>query len=53
MVFQGYALYPPSRRILLPARYTMCGGESLVEAFDYLAGVVARLAARGSRDESQ
>jgi iron complex transport system substrate-binding protein len=39
------AFYPPQRRILLPARYTMCGGQSLVAAFDYLAGVVSRLAA--------
>lgn len=38
------ALYPPSRRILLPARYTMCGGEGLVAAFDYLTDVVSRLA---------
>jgi iron complex transport system substrate-binding protein len=39
------ALYPPERRIALPTRFTMCGGPALVAAFDYLAGVMARLAA--------
>src|SRR5882724_891970 len=29
------ALYPPQRRIVLPPRYTACGGPALVEAFDY------------------
>jgi iron complex transport system substrate-binding protein len=38
------ALYPPGRRIVLPPRYTICGGAALVEAFDYLADVLARLA---------
>jgi len=38
------ALYPPARRILLPTRYTLCGGPSLVAALDYLTGVVRRLA---------
>ena len=38
-------LYPPERRIALPARYTLCAGPSLVGAFDYLTGVVSRLAA--------
>jgi iron complex transport system substrate-binding protein len=38
-------LYPPSRRILLPSRYTLCAGPGLVAALDYLAGVVTRLAA--------
>ncbi len=38
------ALYPPQRRIVLPPRYTICGGAALVEAFDYLAGVLTRLA---------
>jgi iron complex transport system substrate-binding protein len=38
------ALYPPERRIILPPRYTICGGAALVEAFDYLAGLLARLA---------
>jgi iron complex transport system substrate-binding protein len=37
------ALYPPQRRILLPPRYTICGGPALVEAFDYLAGLLTRL----------
>jgi iron complex transport system substrate-binding protein len=37
-------LYPRARRIILPPRYTICGGAALVEAFDYLAGVLARLA---------
>jgi iron complex transport system substrate-binding protein len=39
------ALYPTSRRIVLPSRFTLCAGPSLVAAFDYLAGVMARLAA--------
>jgi iron complex transport system substrate-binding protein len=37
------ALYPPERRIILPARYTLCGGPSLIAAFDYLRGIVSRL----------
>jgi len=37
------ALYPPQRRIILPPRYTICGGPALVEAFDYLAGLLTRL----------
>jgi iron complex transport system substrate-binding protein len=36
-------LYPPSRRVLLPSRYTLCGGPSLIAAFDYLTEVVTRL----------
>jgi iron complex transport system substrate-binding protein len=39
------ALYPPARRIVLPSRFTLCAGPSLVAAFDYLAGVLAKLAA--------
>jgi iron complex transport system substrate-binding protein len=38
------ALYPPQRRIILPTRYTLCGGPSLVAALDYLAGAVKELA---------
>jgi iron complex transport system substrate-binding protein len=38
-------LYPRARRIILPARYTLCGGPSLIAALDYLTGVVTRLAA--------
>ena len=40
------ALYPPERRIALPTRFTMCGGPALVAAFDYLSGVMRRLAVR-------
>jgi iron complex transport system substrate-binding protein len=40
-----HALYPPARRIMLPGRYTLCAGPSLVAALDYLAGIVSRLAA--------
>src|SRR6185369_4845663 len=36
------ALYPPERRIILPPRYTICGGAALSAAFDYLAAVLAR-----------
>ena len=39
------ALYPPARRIVLPSRFTLCAGPSLVPAFDYLTGVLTRLAA--------
>ena len=39
------ALYPPSRRLVLPERYTLCGGPALVAAFDYLADALGRLAA--------
>jgi iron complex transport system substrate-binding protein len=38
------ALYPPGKRIILPARYTLCGGPSLAAGFNYLADVVTRLA---------
>jgi hypothetical protein len=38
------ALYPPEKRIVLPGRYTMCAGRSLVAALDYLTEVVTRLA---------
>jgi iron complex transport system substrate-binding protein len=38
------ALYPPQRRIILPPRYTICGGAALVAAFDYLAALLTRLA---------
>ncbi len=38
------ALYPPSRRIVLPSRFTLCAGPSLIGAFDYLADVMTRLA---------
>lgn len=37
------ALYPPSRRIVLPERLTDCGGPMVVEALDRLAAEVARL----------
>ena len=37
------ALYPPQRRIVLPPRYTICGGAALIEAFDYLAALLTRL----------
>jgi len=42
------ALYPPQRRIVLPPRYTICGGAALVEAFDYLAALLTRLAAQSA-----
>jgi iron complex transport system substrate-binding protein len=35
-------LYPPSQRILLPSSYTLCGGPSLIAAFDYLTEVVTQ-----------
>jgi iron complex transport system substrate-binding protein len=38
------ALYPLSRRIVLPGRYTLCGGPGLVTGLDHLANEMARLA---------
>lgn len=35
-------LYPPQRRINIPARYTLCGGPALVEAMNALARELAR-----------
>jgi iron complex transport system substrate-binding protein len=40
------ALYPPEKRIVLPSRFTLCAGPSLVAAFNYLADVLTRLAAK-------
>ena len=34
------ALYPPAKRINLPARYTLCGGPALLEGLEYLAKVL-------------
>ena len=39
------ALYPPSRRIVLPGRYTLCGGPGLVAGLDHLADALSKLAA--------
>jgi iron complex transport system substrate-binding protein len=39
------SLYPPSRRIILPGRYTLCGGPSLIAGLDHLADALARLTA--------
>ena len=38
------AAYPPGRRIILPARYTLCGGPALIAALDYLTELLTRLA---------
>ena len=38
------ALYPPEKRIVLPGRFTMCAGQSLVAALDYLTDVLTKLA---------
>src|SRR5256714_3137478 len=40
------ALYPPQRRIILPPRYTICGGAALAVAVEYFAGLLVRLAAQ-------
>ena len=37
------AAYPPNRRIVLPERYSMCGGPALIEALDYLGKAIDRL----------
>jgi iron complex transport system substrate-binding protein len=39
------ALYPPEKRIVLPGRFTMCAGQPLVAALDYLTDVLTKLAA--------
>ena len=38
------ALYPPDRRIILPGRYTLCGGPGLIAGLDHLADALAGLA---------
>lgn len=38
------ALYPPARRLILPGRYTLCGGPGLIAGLDRLADELARLA---------
>jgi iron complex transport system substrate-binding protein len=38
------ALWPPQRRIILPARYTLCGGPALIAGLDYLAVELRKLA---------
>jgi iron complex transport system substrate-binding protein len=38
------ALYPPGRRIILPGRYTLCGGPALVAGLDHLADELVKLA---------
>jgi len=37
-------MYPATKRIELPSRYTLCAGPSLIGAFDYLTEVMTRLA---------
>jgi iron complex transport system substrate-binding protein len=39
------ALYPPDRRIILPGRYTLCGGPAVVAGLDHLAEELLKLAA--------
>jgi iron complex transport system substrate-binding protein len=39
------ALYPPSRRIVLPGRYTLCGGPGVIAGLHHLADELARIAA--------
>jgi iron complex transport system substrate-binding protein len=36
-------LYPSSRRIFLPGKYTLCGGPGLIAGLDLLADALARL----------
>jgi iron complex transport system substrate-binding protein len=38
--------YPPARRIILPGRYTLCGGPGLVAGLHHLADQLANLAAQ-------
>lgn len=37
------AMYPRAKRIVLPSRFTLCAGPSLIAAFDYLAEAMATL----------
>jgi iron complex transport system substrate-binding protein len=37
------ALYPADKRIVLPSKFTLCAGPSLVGAFDYLTDVLTKL----------
>jgi iron complex transport system substrate-binding protein len=46
-------LYPPAQRIVLPARYTLCAGPSLVGAFDYLTEMVSGLAGKKTTPTAQ
>jgi iron complex transport system substrate-binding protein len=39
------ARYPMTRRIILPGRYTLCGGPSLPAALDYLTEIAGRVSA--------
>jgi iron complex transport system substrate-binding protein len=39
-------LYPTARRLLLPRRYSLCGGPALVEALDYLAREIRKVSLR-------
>lgn len=43
------ALYPEDKRILLPSKFTLCAGPSLVAAYDYLTQVLTRLASTAPR----
>ena len=38
------ALYPPARQIILPGRYTLCGGPGLIAGLDHLAAALTKLA---------
>jgi iron complex transport system substrate-binding protein len=38
------AFYPPARRIILPGRYTLCGGPGLIAGLDHLADELTRMA---------
>ena len=38
-------MFPAPKRIVLPSRFTLCAGPSLIGAFDYLTDVVTKLAA--------
>jgi iron complex transport system substrate-binding protein len=39
-------LYPTARRLLLPRRYSLCGGPALVEALEYLAREIRKVSLR-------
>jgi len=39
-------MYPARKRIELPSRFTLCAGPSLIGAFDYLADILGKLAAK-------
>jgi iron complex transport system substrate-binding protein len=47
------ALYPPERQLVLPTRYTLCGGAALAAALDFMTGLVRRIELRPTSDHAR